>query len=111
MTAAGPTRKAKAITPTIRSRLNPHEAFMVDGGKRDHDIYSCNLSISGPVAYLTQSDAAAWRNTLDAVAAERRAHGFVSGNGIICPPSKGRHFPAPMISGSSTTSTEQGHRI
>jgi len=66
--------------------------IIVDGAKRDRDIYTADLAVSGPTAYLAMGDGAAWLNTLKAFAAQHLHNGFVPGNGIICAPNDGRYF-------------------
>lgn len=76
---------------TLRT-ANPDRPVIVDGAKRDRDIYTGDLAVSGPTAYLASDDTAAWLNTLSAFAGQQRRNGFVPGNGIICAPNVGRYF-------------------
>ncbi|GLY74317.1 alpha-L-rhamnosidase C-terminal domain-containing protein [Actinoallomurus iriomotensis] len=70
---------------------DPKTAIVLDGGKRDRDPFTGDLGVEGPVAYLSTGDVAAVRNTLDALARQRTADGFVPGNGQVCPDQSG-HF-------------------
>jgi hypothetical protein len=68
---------------------DPTTPVMLDGGKRDRDPFSGDLAVQAPVAYLSTGDVATMRNTIDALALQQGADGFIPGNGQICPESKG----------------------
>jgi hypothetical protein len=70
---------------------DPKTAIVLDGGKRDRDSFTGDLGVEGPVTYLSTDDVAAMRNTLDVLARQQTADGFVPGNGQVCP-DQSAHF-------------------
>jgi hypothetical protein len=64
---------------------NPNQEVILDGGKRDRDAFTGDLSVEDPTTYLSTDDVPATENTLRALAHQQLPDGFVPGNGRVCP--------------------------
>ncbi len=70
----------------------PSETVILDGAKRDRDVWEGDLSVEGPVTALTTGDLVAWRNSLEAMGAQQVASGYVPAEGLVGPHNLGEEF-------------------
>ncbi len=70
----------------------PGETVILDGAKRDRDVWEGDLSVEGPVTALTTGDLAAWRSSLEAMGAQQVSDGYVPAEGLVGPHNYGEEF-------------------
>ena len=68
------------------------EEVILDGAKRDRDVWQGDLSVEGPVTALSTGDLAAWRNSLAALAAQQAPNGYVPAEGLVGNHNLGEEF-------------------
>ena len=98
-TAAANTLKSWPYTtgePDQASSQMPHttstESVILDGAKRDRDVWEGDLAVEGPVTALSTGNLAAWRNSLQALGAQQLPNGYVPAEGLVGPHNFGEEF-------------------
>jgi Bacterial alpha-L-rhamnosidase 6 hairpin glycosidase domain/Bacterial alpha-L-rhamnosidase C-terminal domain len=68
---------------------DPAQEVILDGGKRDRDVWQGDLSVQAPVTYLSTDDTGAVDNSLSALAAQQLPNGYVPAEGLVGPHNTG----------------------
>ncbi len=68
---------------------DPNQEVILDGGKRDRDVWQGDLSVQAPVTYLSTDDTGAVDNSLSALAAQQLSDGYVPAEGLVGPHNTG----------------------
>jgi len=68
---------------------DPAQEVILDGGKRDRDVWQGDLSVQAPVTYLSSDDTGAVDNSLSALAAQQLPNGYVPAEGLVGPHNTG----------------------
>lgn len=98
-TAAANTLKSWPYTQGETDHANsempnttPSQEVILDGAKRDRDVWQGDLSVEGPVTALSTGDLTAWRNSLAALAAQQVPSGYVPAEGLVGNHNLGEEF-------------------
>ncbi len=68
------------------------QEVILDGAKRDRDVWEGDLSVQGPVSYLSTGDTTGWTNSVAALGSQQTANGYVPAEGLVGPHNLGEEF-------------------